>query len=147
MNDNPIPDNDGLDLEGTRYPRGEAARLVQSALRTSRFLVITDIYDKDGVISILRNYGVDYPDTVPAHQIEYVKEEYSLQWHDVVSSDLRRLLPEGGVICVSPPDHLLCEVCRVGVRQKGLLSNKGQKVCASCKLGSDHVLITKKTEI
>lgn len=131
---------DYIDLEGTLYPREEAARLTQSSLRQSRFLVLTSLPYVNGGITVLRNYGVDFPDTVPVHlsdTTEYTVTE-KLCILDELCADLRHLLPRGGVICVPPPDHLLCEVCRIGVKIEGLFSRGGKEVCESCKIGTDY---------
>ena len=107
------------------FDRDEAARLLAASLRSSRFLLV--IRREDGINEI-RNYGVDYPDTVP------VIETADTHLQDVIGNDLRKLLPHGGVICVPPDDSTLCVQCRVGVRTH--VTAGDQELCTSCAVAS-----------
>lgn len=111
------------------FPRGEAARLVSASLRPSRFLLVVrredDEYGEDG-ISEIRNYGVDYSDSVP------VVDSMDPMIQDIVSDHLRQLLPNGGVICVPPPERLLCTSCRIGIRTH--VTADDQELCDSCAM-------------
>lgn len=123
--------SDGQDSAEPRavddLPRDEAARLVQASLRASIFLFVRRV-DDDGLGATydeIREYSVRYPDTVPIAVDDPILA-------DTLSSDLRRLLPDGGVICIPPPDHRLCTLCRVGIRVGR--TPDGAELCDSCGL-------------
>jgi hypothetical protein len=127
--DGTIDQNPTFDADD--FPRYEAARLVSVSLRPSRFLLVLRCEDEVDGFSEIRNYGVDYPDSVP------VVDNMDPMIQDMVSDHLRLLLPNGGVICVPPPDHLLCTVCRIGVRSMVTVTTDGseKEVCDSCAMG------------
>lgn len=108
-------------------PRDEAARLVQASLRPSIFLIVRRVDDVEhgATYDEIREYSVRYPDTVPIAVQDTIMA-------DTLSSDLRRLLPDGGVICVPPPEHRLCTLCRVGIRARRTPDD--QELCESCAM-------------
>lgn len=120
------------------FPRDEAARLVQASLRPSLFLVLTPEGD-------IREYGIRFPDSVPLYDwrenprvVEIMEVDMSMgaSGRDIDPADiyelLAHMLPDGGVICVPPPDHRLCTRCRVGVRARRTPDD--QELCESCAM-------------
>lgn len=136
VNDSPI--NEALGNTPGDFPRVEAARLCQAALRPSLFLIV--------VGDDIREYSTRFPDSVPTVEnsdiisaVADIEAYYygaigQRQMREMVASFLNCLLPNGGVICVPPEDASLCVVCRVGVATHVTVESEPRRVCESCAM-------------